>query len=53
MRYGLTWSQDGHLLPNDSTQLALTVAGMWHLESASAPLLVPFKDTIRFPPPEP
>lgn len=48
MRYGLTWNSDSHWLPNDRTRLALTVAGLWHLESASAPLLVAFKDTVRF-----
>src|ERR1700683_3642033 len=35
MRSGLTWNQDNHWQPNDKTRLALTVAGMWHLESAS------------------
>jgi hypothetical protein len=48
MRYGLTWHQDGHWLPNDRTHLALTVAGLGHLGSASAPLLVAFKDMVRF-----
>ncbi len=48
MRYGLTWNQNNHWLPNDGTRLALTVAGLWHLGSASAPLLVAFKDTVRF-----
>jgi hypothetical protein len=48
MRYGLTWNSDGHWLPNPDTRLALTVAGMWHLGAASAPLLVAFKDAIRF-----
>jgi hypothetical protein len=48
MRYGLTWNQDGHWLPNDGTRLALTVAGLWHLGSAAAPLLTAFKDTVRF-----
>lgn len=51
MRYGLTWNPGNHWLPNDNMQLALTVAGMWHLEhqeSASARLLVAFKDTVRF-----
>ena len=48
MRYRLTWNQDGRWLPSDGTRLALTVAGMWHLESASAPLLTAFKDTVRF-----
>jgi hypothetical protein len=47
MRYGLTWSRDGQL-PNTGTRLALTVAGMWHLGSVSAPLLVAFKDAVRF-----
>lgn len=48
MRYGLTRNQDNHWLPNDGTPLELTVAGLWHLGSASAPLLVAFKDTVRF-----
>jgi hypothetical protein len=48
MRYGLTWNMDNHWLPNAGTRLALTVAGMWHLGSASAPLLAAFKDAIRF-----
>lgn len=48
MKYGLTWNNDNHWHPNDGTPLALTVAGMWHLESASAPLLAAFKDTVRF-----
>lgn len=48
MRYGLTWNRDSRWLPNAGTRLALTVAGMWHLGSASAPLLVAFKDAIRF-----
>jgi hypothetical protein len=48
MRYGLTWHSDGRWLPNPGTRLALTVAGMWHLGSASAPLLVAFKDAVRF-----
>lgn len=48
MRYGLTWNRDSHWLPNAGTRLALTVAGMWHLGSASAPILVAFKDAVRF-----
>ena len=48
MRYGLTWNRDSRGLPNAGTRLALTVAGMWHLGSASAPLLVAFKDAVRF-----
>jgi len=48
MRYGLTWSRDSHQPPNAGTRLALTVAGMWHLGPASAPLLVAFKDAVRF-----
>jgi hypothetical protein len=48
MRYGLTWHQDGTFLPNDGTRLALTVAGLWHLGPAAAPLVVAFKDTVRF-----
>jgi hypothetical protein len=48
MRYGLTWHRTAHWLPDDATRLTLTVAGLWHLGSASAPLLVAFKDTVRF-----
>ena len=48
MRYGLTWNQDNSWLPNDGTRLVLTVAGLWHLGSASAPLLVAFKNAVRF-----
>jgi hypothetical protein len=48
MRYGLTRNQDNHRLPNDGTPLELTVAGLWHLGSASAPLLGAFMDTLRF-----
>jgi len=48
MRYGLTWNNDNHWLPNDQTPLALTVAGMWQVGSPAAPLLAAFKDTLRF-----
>jgi hypothetical protein len=49
LRYGLTWHQDGGTwLPNARTRLSLTVAGLWHLETAAAPLLAAFKDTVRF-----
>lgn len=48
MRYGLTWSSDGHQIPAAGTRLTLTVAGMWHLGSAAAPLLTAFKDAVRF-----
>jgi hypothetical protein len=48
MRYGLTWNRDNHWLPNPGTPVALTVAGLWHVGSAAAPLLVAFKDTVRF-----
>jgi hypothetical protein len=47
LRYGLTWSTDGRV-PNAGTPLSLTVAGMWHLGPASAPILVAFKDAVRF-----
>lgn len=46
--YGLTWNKDSNWLPNDDTPLVLTVAGLWHLESAAAPLLMAFKDTVRY-----
>ncbi len=48
LRYGLTWNRDSHWLPNPGTRMALTVAGMWHLGSAAEPLLVAFKDAVRF-----
>lgn len=48
MRYGLTWNNDNHWLPNDKTPLALTVAGMWQVGSAAAPLLTAFNHTLRF-----
>jgi hypothetical protein len=48
MRYGLTLNRDSHWLPNAGTRMELTVAGMWHLGSASAPLLAAFKDAVRF-----
>lgn len=48
MRYGLTRNQDNHWLPNDGTRLELTVPGLWHLGSASGPLLGTFTDTVRF-----
>lgn len=49
LRYGLTWHQDGGTwLPNAGTRLSLTVAGLWHLGTASASLLAAFKDTVRF-----
>jgi hypothetical protein len=49
LRYGLTWHQDGgNWLPGAGTRLALTVAGLWHLGTASAQLLAVFKDTVRF-----
>ena len=41
------WNPTGRLLRNPSTRLALTVAGMCHLGSPAAPLLVAFKDTLR------
>jgi hypothetical protein len=48
-RYELTWYQrSGILTPNADSPVALTVAGLWHLGTASAPLLVAFKDTLRF-----
>jgi hypothetical protein len=47
LRYGLTWSTDGRV-PNAGTPLLLTVAGMWHLGQASAPILAAFKDAVRF-----
>lgn len=48
-RYELTWYQhSGNRTPNADTPVALTVAGLWHLGTASAPLLVAFKDTLRF-----
>lgn len=47
MRYALTWSSDGHWLPNPGTRLTLTVAGMWHLGQAAAPLLTAFKEAVR------
>lgn len=48
MRYGLTLNRDSHWLPNAGTRMELTVAGMWHLGSASAPILAAFKDAVRF-----
>ncbi len=46
--YGLTRNSDSNWLPNPGTRLELTIAGLWHLGSAAAPLLVAFKDAIRF-----
>jgi hypothetical protein len=49
LRYGLTWHQDGGTwLPSAGTRLALTVAGLWHLGTASAQILAAFKDAVRF-----
>lgn len=48
MRYGLTRHADNYWRPKGDTRLALTVAGMWHVGSPAAPLLVAFKETIQF-----
>jgi hypothetical protein len=48
MSYGLTWHKDGTWRPNDTTPLHLTVAGMWHMGSAAAPLLAACMDTLRY-----
>jgi hypothetical protein len=48
LRYGLTFNSDNHWLPNDSTRLELTVAGLWHLRPESGLLLRAFTEAFRF-----
>ena len=47
MSYGLTWQEDSHMQPQPGTHVALTVAGLRYLGSATEPLLGSFLVTVR------